>query len=101
MELVKVLELGGLERQVVSGKSNSSTHHHQFCFKVLHHVAKEVVTHFMELLVIYLAHFQSVLELIAQTDNQLYMALTSLTLRSFSLPDSTSSGLGKRPAILR
>ena len=43
VELVKVLQLGGLERQVVCGKSNTSTHHNQLGLKVLHHVAQEVV----------------------------------------------------------
>ena len=51
MELVKVLQLGGLERQVVCGQGNSGTHNHQLGFKVLHHVGKEVISHFVELFV--------------------------------------------------
>ena len=51
MELVKVLQLGGLERQVVCGQGNTGTHHSQLGLKVFHHVAQEVVAHGVEFFV--------------------------------------------------
>ena len=51
MELVEVLQLCGLERQVVGSECDSSTHHHKFSLKVLHHVSEEVIGHGMELFV--------------------------------------------------
>ena len=69
MELVKVLELGGLERQVVCCERDTRTHHNQLSLEVLHHVAEEVVGHGMELFVSDLAHFQGIFKLIAQRDH--------------------------------
>ena len=51
MELVKVLQLGGLERQVVSSQRNPCTHNHKLSLEVLHHVSKEVIRHAVEFLV--------------------------------------------------
>ena len=69
MELVKVLQLGWLERQVICGQCNTGTHHNQLGLKVLHHVGKEVIGHFMELFIGYLA-LDSTFELVAHGDNQ-------------------------------
>ena len=51
VELVKVLQLGRLERKIVCGQCDTGTHHNQLSFKVLHHVSKEVIGHFMELFI--------------------------------------------------
>ena len=69
VELVKVLQLGWKEWQVVCGQRNTSTHHSQLSLKVLHHVAKEVISHFMELLVFYLV-LDSAFKFIAHGDHQ-------------------------------
>ena len=69
MELVKVLQLGGLERQVVRSQRNPGTHNHKLSLEVLHHVSKEVIRHAVEFLVRHLCNFQRILELIAQADN--------------------------------
>ena len=45
MELVEVLELGGLERQVVGSERDPSTHHHDLSLEVLHHVGEEAIGH--------------------------------------------------------
>ena len=52
VELVEVLELGGLERQVVGCERHSGTHHHKLGLEVLHHERKEVIRHFMKLPVV-------------------------------------------------
>ena len=67
VKLVKVLEFGWKEGQVVCGQRNSSTHHSQLSLKVLHHVAKEVISHLVELLVFYLV-LDSTLEFITHGD---------------------------------
>ena len=69
VELVKVLELGWEEGQVVCGQRNTSTHHSQLSLKVLHHVAQEVIGHLMELLVFHFG-LNSRLELVAHGDHQ-------------------------------
>ena len=51
VELVKVLELGWLEWKIICCQGYPCPHYHQFSFKVLHHVTKEVVAHGMELFV--------------------------------------------------
>ena len=67
MELVEVLQLGWEEGQVVCGQCNTSTHHSQLCFKVLHHVAQEVIGHLMELFVFHFVLYCA-LQLIAHGD---------------------------------
>ena len=69
VELVEVLQLGWEEWQVVCCQRNTSTHHSQLSFKVLHHVAQEVVCHLMELLVFHFV-LNSTLQLIAHGDHQ-------------------------------
>ena len=69
VELVKVLQLGWKEWQVVCGQRNTSTHHSQLSLKVLHHVAQEVISHLMELLVFYLV-LDSTFKFVAHGDHQ-------------------------------
>ena len=45
MELVKVLELGGLEREIVGSERDTGAHDHDLGLEVLHHVSEEIVSH--------------------------------------------------------
>jgi len=69
VKLVEVLELGGQEREVVCCQCNTSPHHSEFCLKVLHHIAQEVIGHVMKLFVINLV-LHCRLELVAHGNHQ-------------------------------
>ena len=79
MELVEILKLGGLERQVVCGQRDPGSHDHQLGLEILHHVSEEIISHGMELFVCDLAHLQTVLEFIAEADHQTVALFPCLT----------------------
>lgn len=95
VELIEVLELRGFDRKLVSLECDLSTHDHQLRFEVTHHVRKEVISHFVELLAVRGLVVQCVLEFVAHRDRERVHSRHFLDRKILDLTRENVAGFGQ------